>query len=186
MKSKLSPAMVVSLIALFVALGGSAVAARHYVITSSSQVKNGALKAVDLSRSARRALRGARGPVGPAGMPGPPGPSTLGHLTRVDQQKTLAPGAVDSVDATCPAGQNVVSGGFQSVGADSEVFFADTFGSPNTWSVGLDNFDSTLSATVDAIAFCAPAGSAVAATARSSHARAAVARAVAAELATHR
>lgn len=55
-----SPALVVSIIALIAALSGSAVAAR-FVITSSSQVKNGSLRGADLhnrSISKKKLTRG--------------------------------------------------------------------------------------------------------------------------------
>jgi hypothetical protein len=43
-----SPALVISIISLVVALGGTSVAARHYLITNSSQIKNGVIKGADL------------------------------------------------------------------------------------------------------------------------------------------
>jgi hypothetical protein len=55
-----SPALVISCLALFVALGGSALAAHDYLITSKSQISPKVLKA----------LRGAKGPAGPAGPAG--------------------------------------------------------------------------------------------------------------------
>ena len=58
-----SPSMAVALLALFVALGGTAVAARHYLISSPGQVKP----------SVRASLRGARGATGPTGQTGPTG-----------------------------------------------------------------------------------------------------------------
>src|SRR3954452_16128875 len=50
MKSKPSPALVVSIIALVVALSGTAVAAK-ILITSSSQIKNGAVHGSDLAKA---------------------------------------------------------------------------------------------------------------------------------------
>ena len=84
-----SPAMIVALLALFVALSGTAVAAKS-LITKSSQIKNGVIESSDLrdgrgvnvrdiTPAARRALRGAAGaagalgPAGPAGAQGAPG-----------------------------------------------------------------------------------------------------------------
>jgi hypothetical protein len=89
------------------------------------------------------------------------------------------------VAVACPAGQNIVSGGFQSLGAETEVFFSDSFGSPNTWAVGLDNFYDSLTGTVTAVAFCAPAGQAVAAENKNARARDSVTDAVAARRASH-
>jgi len=85
-------------IALALALAGGAWAGKHYIITSSSQVKNGSLSLADLSHGARNALKGqrgrngaqgaqgpkgdtgAQGPAGPQGPPGAPGP----FLQRLD------------------------------------------------------------------------------------------------------
>lgn len=76
-------------IALALALAGGAWAGKHYIITSSKQVKNGSLSAADLSHRARNALKGRRGAVGPqgpkgdTGAQGPPGTPAplLQHLT---------------------------------------------------------------------------------------------------------
>jgi hypothetical protein len=58
-----TPGTVIALVALFFALGGSAVAASHYLITSTKQIKPSVL----------RSLKGKRGPQGPAGLQGPAG-----------------------------------------------------------------------------------------------------------------
>jgi hypothetical protein len=58
-----TPALAISCLALFVALGGTAIAAHDYLITSKSQISPKVLKA----------LRGARGPAGPTGATGAPG-----------------------------------------------------------------------------------------------------------------
>ena len=60
-------------IALALALAGGAWAGKHYMITSSSQVKNGSLVASDLSKGARKSLKGNRGPKGATGAQGPQG-----------------------------------------------------------------------------------------------------------------
>ena len=72
----------ITLIAVLVAVlavTSGAFAAHHYLITSSSQIKNGAVSVADLSPAARKALQGqkgntgAAGPQGPAGAQGPKG-----------------------------------------------------------------------------------------------------------------
>ena len=62
------------LVAMLVVTSG-AFAAHHYLITSSSQIKDGAVSLSDLSPAARQALQGQRGtsaagPQGPAGAAG--------------------------------------------------------------------------------------------------------------------
>src|SRR5690348_7228443 len=78
MRRRPSAALVVSLVALFVALGGTGYAAIKLPKNSvaSPQVVNGSLGTADLSKKARAALkgnRGARGPAGAAGIAGAAG-----------------------------------------------------------------------------------------------------------------
>jgi hypothetical protein len=56
-------------------LASGAVAAKKYMITSSSQIKPGAISYSNLSSSARDRLAGQPGVNGPAGPAGPQGPS---------------------------------------------------------------------------------------------------------------
>jgi hypothetical protein len=85
----------------------------------------------------------------------------LGPITRVEGPTVSIPaGDVGSTSATCPTGQGIVSGGNTFISADGEIFYEDTFDS-RSWSVGGDNFDSSLSGELTAIAFCAPVGKAV-------------------------
>ena len=60
-------------IALALALAGGAFAGKRYLITSSSQVKNGSLSVKDLSKKARKALKGNRGRTGAQGPKGDTG-----------------------------------------------------------------------------------------------------------------
>jgi hypothetical protein len=58
------------------AITSGAFAAQHYMISSSSQIKDGAVSLSDLSKGARKALhgnKGAKGESGPQGQQGPKG-----------------------------------------------------------------------------------------------------------------
>lgn len=76
----LSPATVISVLALFVALGGAGYAATTIGSTqiannsvASVDIRNGTIVPKDLSPRAVSALRGGAGPAGPAGAPGAAG-----------------------------------------------------------------------------------------------------------------
>jgi hypothetical protein len=96
-----SPATVISLIALFVALGGTSFAAVSALAPKNSvgtaQVINGSLGTVDLSAKAKRALKGNRGP---AGVPGTAGAAGVAGATGA----AGAPGATGPAGATGPPG----------------------------------------------------------------------------------
>jgi Collagen triple helix repeat (20 copies) len=64
--------LIAALVAVLAVTSG-AFAANHYLITSSSQIKNGAISFSDLSSSARKALKGQQGPKGAQGPKGDAG-----------------------------------------------------------------------------------------------------------------
>ena len=80
MKPKLrrpSPAMIVACLALFVASTGTSIAASHYLITSTKQIKPSVLKELKGARGPSgqgvTGQVGAQGPKGDTGAPGPKG-----------------------------------------------------------------------------------------------------------------
>lgn len=141
----LSPAMVVSLIALLMAMTGTATAAG--ILIGSAQIKDRSIRLVDLNRSTVTALRGARGkqgpqgPAGPAGSPGPSGPaggfdpSKVSYVT--GPTVSVPGGQIGGASASCPAGTKVIGGGFF-------VNLTNVGGSTNniagtSWVVGMIN-----------------------------------------------
>lgn len=78
--SRLTYANVMATIAVFLALGGVGYAATQLPKNSvgSAQVKQGAIKLGDLSKSARKELKGNQGPQGPKGAPGVPAQTATG------------------------------------------------------------------------------------------------------------
>ena len=58
------------------ALSSGAVAAQHYIITSSSQIKDGSIALRDLTPGARKSLKGQKGAKGETGPRGPQGPGS--------------------------------------------------------------------------------------------------------------
>ncbi len=154
-----SATTLIACFALFLALGGSAIAAGHYLITSTGQIKPSVLKK----------LKGNRGPAGATGAPGAPGAAgaqgpqgsaaSLGALVRVTGPTVFVePGKASHSTAFCPGGDHIVSGGTISV---AEPFAFDSFGEQAWTTVVFNPFGSSVEAT--SIAYCAPAGTAVAA-----------------------
>ncbi|HEY8581589.1 MAG TPA: hypothetical protein VIL49_01530 [Capillimicrobium sp.] len=137
------PGLVVSVIALSVALGGTASAAAE-LITSSRQIAPRTVKLSDLKPGARKALRGRPGPAGaqgpqglrgpqgepgpagPEGPQGPPGPAGPGGAAGAALVRTTGPDVFTGttpyvVSGTLPAGAYAVTAkavlGFNSVNA---------------------------------------------------------------------
>jgi hypothetical protein len=76
-----SPAFVISLIALFVALGGTTYAATSLPKNSvgTKQLKNGAVTRKKINAKTIAGLKGARGAQGSPGAPGVPGPTASAY-----------------------------------------------------------------------------------------------------------
>jgi hypothetical protein len=129
-RSRLSFANVMSIIAVFIALGGTSYAAikipKNSVSSSqiktgavaSSDVKDGALKKVDFKASdlpigptGPQGLQGAKGDKGTDGTNGAPG--TIGAVTvqTTVAATDLTAGNKASFTASCPAGQQAIAGG---------------------------------------------------------------------------
>jgi hypothetical protein len=102
-----SPAMVVALLTLFVALGGSSYAAAQKLLpkdsVGSAQVVNASLQKVDLSPRAVASLRGLRGPRGPQGAAGLRG-ATGPQGPKGDTGATGSQGPTGPQGATGPQG----------------------------------------------------------------------------------
>ena len=146
LKTRLSFANVLPVLALFLALGGTAYAAGVLPVNSvgtaqlksgsvtSGKVKDNTLKAVDLAgNQLNQGSRGARGPEGPAG-PGVAvdtsqvytrGQSDVrylsGGLVTVISSTTIPSTGNQAGTATCPAGYQAISGG--SDASDNERMF---------------------------------------------------------------
>ncbi|HEY5287580.1 MAG TPA: hypothetical protein VIJ50_10790 [Solirubrobacteraceae bacterium] len=182
---------VIACLALFFALGGTAIAAQHYLITSTSQIKPSVLAKLKGNVGAPGATgpqgpsgaQGPVGPVGPAGVQGPAGSGNLSALTLVEGSENRVPaynedgpGGYEGVEgsvATCPAGDHVVSGGSNVFAGIVEGEISVPSEDHESWIVVVANDSNDANGVVQALAYCARSGSAVAASApRSAHAHA--------------
>jgi hypothetical protein len=116
---KPSPAMLVALLALFLAVGGGAFAAGGLV--TSAGIKNGTIKERDLAptlrakiaRTAKPGPAGARGPAGANGV----GPASITYVQGADVPLLVFFGREATLTVMCPAGAKAVSGGLLAVTA---------------------------------------------------------------------
>ena len=125
-----SPSLVISILALFVAMGGTGYAAvrlgkntvgpkqiKTGAVALRSEVKNKSLKTADLSSAAIKTLHGATGATGPQGATGATGASGpsdawASDLTAGDATFTLPPGSYvlgGGAAATAGAGATVLT-----------------------------------------------------------------------------
>lgn len=118
-----SPAVVVASLALLVALTGTSYAAvtlaqnsvgtvqlRAGAVTST-KVKDGSLRTVDLAPAARRALKGGVGPAGPKGDKGEPGPAGMSGFETVTASSLFNSSPERTLSLSCPTGKKIVGGG---------------------------------------------------------------------------
>jgi hypothetical protein len=164
-----SPTAIIASLALFFALGGTAVAASHYLITNTSQIKLSVLsklkgKSGPQGAAGPAGAQGASGPQGPAGSQGPAGPagpSNLSAITTVTGPTVEVENSkVKAASAECPAGDRAVSGGGDGVIsglADTEMETSHASG----FIIVYDTSGITLK--IHATVECAAAGQAVAA-----------------------
>jgi len=154
LKKRPSAALVVAMIALFVALGGTAGA----VVTAAVPLAKRALvadnaKKVGGQTAAQIAAQGAKAAV-TLSPPGAREASTaVGLVSTKTQTAQLAAGGAQAFQVACDTGQKVLSGGFV---ADNAVIIAVANApvSDTTWGIGLLNLDSAAPANVNLYALC--------------------------------
>jgi collagen triple helix repeat protein len=186
-----SPGLVIAVVALFIALGGTAFGA-HFVITSTSQIKPSVLKKLRAKRGPA-GVKGATGASGPAGSAGPQGkegatgkegtpgkegpagkegkegpPASLTKLEEVrGPEEEVEPEEENFSIAECPTGSSAVSGGFFEEGPAPSKQFSEAFTEEvegeiiHGWIYGTANPSSTEFQQIEAIAYCAAEGKAI-------------------------
>jgi hypothetical protein len=174
MRKRLTPGVVLGILALVIAMTGSAVGAS---LITGKQIKNSSITGKDVKnksltksdfRGSVRGPRGLTGAQGPPGATGAPGPSAVSNLTDTFGTITVAAGQVDGGTLPCDVGQKIVSGGFEYTAPDGKgrIVASEASETLDGWVVVLDNSESTEPATLGADALCAGTGQAVGAPTR--------------------
>jgi hypothetical protein len=166
---RITPAGVLALIALVLALAGGAFAAKpgkklpkdsvtsKQVVDGSltgADVADGSLSPSDFSGSVAgpqgpagpQVQRGPAGPQGELGPQGPMGSAGVVQLQRVQADRSIPANAGTSAEVACPAGKSPIAGGYEVIGSPMQIkgsFPANTAGSSsqplNGWSVPVFN-----------------------------------------------
>jgi hypothetical protein len=150
-----SPALVVALFALMVALSSSAganpVAFLAQALNGKS-IKKHSIPLSALSPAAVKQLRGATGPRGLQGVKGDPGATNVSVVSQ-----TCGPAPCRTVSVMCPAGTHATGGGGLAVG--NQLLFesrpSPQSGPATGWDVAGGAATSSATGTVTAYAICA-------------------------------
>jgi hypothetical protein len=157
-----SASLILATLALFVSIGGTAVAAAHYLITSTKQIKPSVLRQLR-GHTGPQGIAGPQGPTGlqgPAGGIGPAGPVALQYVTSTACAGTGTSTVVCS--ASCPTALPDPVGGGLSASANgtpitSTYPIPPSGSTPGGWQVQINGNGVPITYTVYAI--CAAATS---------------------------
>jgi hypothetical protein len=154
--------LIACVVAAFFIAGGTATASK---LITGKDIKNGTIKLADLSAGTRAALKGHTGPRGAQGASGLSAISQLGTIA--SPEEPFGSEIVASATAYCPSGQRAISGGGVSISDEEIAASLPTPGRTGWFVIGVDLIDDGGTSYVQAVANCAPLGSAVAASAPS-------------------
>jgi hypothetical protein len=149
-----SPSLVVAVIALFVALGGSAgaVVTAAVPLAKRALVADNAKKLNGLTAKQIATVGATAGAQASASVPGPAS-TAVAIVSRKTAAATIGAGGAQVYTIACDSGQKVVGGGFTSDGP-LIVAIASAPTDDATWSVGLLNVDDAAGHNVTLYATC--------------------------------
>jgi hypothetical protein len=158
---KPSASLVVAMIALFVALGGTAGAvvtaavplAKRALVADTAKVALNAKKLEGQSAAQVIAKGGAAGAALAASTPGPAS-TAAGLVSYKTTSGVVAPVSAVQAQVACDAGQKVVSGGYASTAGALQPIAVDGPVNDTTWGWILANFSDTTAAPVTLYAVC--------------------------------
>jgi hypothetical protein len=153
-----SPALVLALLALMVALSSSAGANPVAFVAKAlngNSIKKHSIPLSALSPAAVKQLRGARGATGPRGLQGAKGDPGATSLSVVRQ--TCGPAPCQTASVMCPAGTHATGGGGLAIG--NQLLFesrpAPQSGASTGWEVAGGPATPPAAGSVTAYAICA-------------------------------
>ncbi len=117
--------MIIACLALFMASAGTSIAAKHYLITSTKQIKPSVLAKL----KGAKGPRGSQGPRGIQGATGAAGPAGLTSISSVESTAIDLPvSSYVTPIAYCPSGTYAIGTGFDnSIGYTAYVWRYSTF-----------------------------------------------------------
>jgi hypothetical protein len=149
-----SPAFVLALLALMVALSSSAGANPVAFLAQALNGKSIKKHSIPLSALSPAAVKQLRGATGPAGLPGPKGDSGATNVSVVSQQ--CGPAPCTSASVMCPAGAHATGGGGLVVGNQFLFESRPSQGSQATgWEVAGNAAGASATGSLIAYAVCA-------------------------------
>ena len=153
-----SPALVVALLALTVALTSSAGANPVAFIAKALNGSSIKKHSIPLSALTPAAVKQLRGAVGPRGLRGATGATAAPGATKLSEvAQTCGPAPCQTATANCPAGSHATGGGGQAVG--NQLLFESRpnipGGTPTGWVVAGGAATPPAAGTVTAFAVCA-------------------------------
>ena len=125
------PALVVALLALFVALSGTAVAAGVVVPLAQRALAADKAKVADMAKKLGPASSAAL--VAQAGKTPGPASSAAGLVTIKTATWSLGPSGQNDFAATCDAGQKAIAGGFEDPGGWAHSWDSRPSGDGSSW-----------------------------------------------------
>ena len=166
---KPSTATVIASAALFCAIGGTAIAASHYLITSTAQIKPSVLSKLrgDVGATGPAGADGRTGPTGSPGVSGGVGATGGTGVTGVtgvfSSSDLTTASSSDSVDnattitlvAVCGGGATAISGGWSGVNPGASITLSEQDPNTHDWAVTLDNTSGSTDSGFTVYAMCA-------------------------------
>jgi hypothetical protein len=124
-RRRLTYANITATLALVLAIGGgSAYAAKHFLVNSTKQIAPSVLKKLH-GANGTNGTNGTNGATGATGATGTPGTNAATNVVEEENTGTILANSTGFVIATCPAGTKPTGGGGDDIGDATAVIYQD-------------------------------------------------------------